>query len=45
MVLSEFSTRKPREKSLNYQDLVPVLVNAVIDQQNEIERLKKRIYK
>ena len=32
-------------KSLNYQGLIPVLVNAVIDQQNEIERLKKRIYR
>ena len=29
-------------KSLNYQGLIPVLVNALVEQQKEIEKLKKR---
>ena len=29
-------------KSVNYQGLVPVLINAMKEQQDEIERLKKQ---
>ena len=29
-------------KSVNYQGLVPVLINAIKEQQHEIERLKKQ---
>jgi hypothetical protein len=32
-------------KSLNYQGLIPVLVNALVEQQKEIEKLKKEVYK
>ena len=32
-------------KSLNYQGLIPVLVNAIVEQQKEIEKLKKEVYK
>ena len=32
-------------KSLNCQGLIPVLVNALVEQQKEIEKLKKEVYK
>ena len=41
-VFPELVTETNDIKSVNYQGLVPVLINAMKEQQEEIERLKKQ---
>ena len=41
-VFPELVTETNDIKSVNYQGLVPVLINAMKEQQDEIERLKKQ---
>jgi hypothetical protein len=43
--LVSINTSKNKLKSIDYIGLIPVLVNAIVEQQKEIDQLKKEMKK